>query len=118
MLHLPEQRSTLLLVCSALESLETVTDEAEVCTPDGEISRRPSYVAGPADIWCLGIILGMLLGGQSPPEISHAARNNMVTIRDACSDESYEVLESCLQVDPMHRATIWDIAGHPWLNGV
>jgi serine/threonine protein kinase len=98
--------------------LSTVhADKAEIIIRGGEPAEEQYYLAGPADVWCLGIILAMLLTGFAPPQISQAARNQTLG-QIPCDPAATDIVKACLRLDPNERATIEEIAVHPWVTGV
>lgn len=73
------------------------------------------YLAGPADVWCLGIILALLLTGFGPGEVAQAAKERRFD-QLSCSAGATDIIKACLRINPYDRATIDEIAVHPWLT--
>lgn len=75
-----------------------------------------SYHARPADIWALGIILGIVLTGESPFPSTPYAQVGRIKIKRQISASSYDLLARCLHTNPERRATIETIESHRWLR--
>ncbi|KAI0341919.1 kinase-like protein [Trametopsis cervina] len=83
-----------------------------------EILARLRYEAAPADVWSLGVILCELVTGLScidpirgPDELEKGG------VLNGCTQEVQSlVLEGCLNMDPVRRATIGEVLEHPWLQ--
>ncbi|ORX39828.1 kinase-like domain-containing protein, partial [Kockovaella imperatae] len=80
-----------------------------------EVLSGQSYRAGPTDIWCLGILLGILFTGESPfPDPSYARRGKIKTRRQM-PPGPYDLMKRCLVVKPEFRITIHGVREHEWI---
>lgn len=93
-----------------------------------------SFVAGPAardylvDVWALGCLLYILLGGYSP----YAENDPKMTVNrvingryypfstdavwESVSDEAKDVIAQCFKVERGERITVQGLREHPWLS--
>jgi len=81
-----------------------------------EIIAGNGYEAPPVDMWSCGVILYMMITGDSPflsaIEIETADFPKPKNISSDCLD----LLKNLLTVDPNIRATIEQVKAHPWLT--
>ncbi|KAG9098458.1 hypothetical protein FS749_003744 [Ceratobasidium sp. UAMH 11750] len=85
-----------------------------------EILKDLPYTAPPAEVWALGILLSFLVTGQSPfPTREHAMHRVMcgpdasIVVSPLCGD----LINKCLEPDPVRRLTVYQVREHPWLRG-
>ncbi|XP_034561216.1 SNF-related serine/threonine-protein kinase-like [Notolabrus celidotus] len=89
-----------------------------------EILLGDEYDAPAVDIWSLGVILYMLVCGQPPfQEANDSETLTMImdckyTVPPHISHECRDLIDQMLQRDPKKRATLEEIGGHEWLQGV
>ncbi|WWC69477.1 uncharacterized protein I206_103418 [Kwoniella pini CBS 10737] len=83
-----------------------------------EVLNGRHYHAAPADIWSIGIILGILLSGESPFPNTTWAADGRIKIKRSIPPGAYDLLVRCLHTDPRRRATIQEVERHPWLRGM
>mmetsp|Transcript_16657 Transcript_16657/g.23123 ORF Transcript_16657/g.23123 Transcript_16657/m.23123 type:complete len:513 (+) Transcript_16657:130-1668(+) len=87
-----------------------------------EILMQQQYMGPEVDTWALGVILYAMVTGFLPWEGSSLLDQvkNIVTGKYAkpqgVSDEFEDLLERMLSVDPKKRATLQEVAMHPWTN--
>ncbi|CAN9503782.1 unnamed protein product [Ophioblennius macclurei] len=89
-----------------------------------EILLGDEYDAPAVDIWSLGVILFMLVCGQPPfQEANDSETLTMImdckyTVPEHISHACKDLIGHMLQRDPKKRATLEQIEGHEWLQGV
>ncbi|XP_066538625.1 SNF-related serine/threonine-protein kinase [Hoplias malabaricus] len=89
-----------------------------------EILLGDEYDAPAVDIWSLGVILFMLVCGQPPfQEANDSETLTMImdckyTVPTHVSNACKDLINRMLQRDPKHRASLEEIEGHAWLQGV
>ncbi|KAM9838480.1 SNF-related serine/threonine-protein kinase-like isoform 1-T2 [Aulostomus maculatus] len=89
-----------------------------------EILLGDEYDAPAVDIWSLGVILFMLVCGQPPfQEANDSETLTMImdckyTVPPHISRACRDLIGHMLQRDPKKRATLEQIEGHEWLQGV
>ncbi|XP_060914997.1 SNF-related serine/threonine-protein kinase-like [Labrus mixtus] len=89
-----------------------------------EILLGDEYDAPAVDIWSLGVILYMLVCGQPPfQEANDSETLTMImdckyTVPPHISHACRDLIAHMLQRDPKNRATLDEIGGHEWLQGV
>uniref|UniRef100_A0A3B5A471 SNF-related serine/threonine-protein kinase n=1 Tax=Stegastes partitus TaxID=144197 RepID=A0A3B5A471_9TELE len=89
-----------------------------------EILLGDEYDAPAVDIWSLGVILFMLVCGQPPfQEANDSETLTMImdckyTVPPHISTACRDLIGHMLQRDPKKRATLEQIEGHQWLQGV
>ncbi|WFD30278.1 non-specific serine/threonine protein kinase [Malassezia sp. CBS 17886] len=82
-----------------------------------EILAGRQYAAPSADVWSLGVLLSILVTGTCPFATPEAAiKGELGSARARFSDGSWDVLTSCLHVDPARRITIPSLHKHPWVS--
>ncbi|XP_052399777.1 SNF-related serine/threonine-protein kinase [Carassius gibelio] len=89
-----------------------------------EILLGEEYDAPAVDIWSLGVILYMLVCGHPPFQETNDSET-LIMIMDCrynvpnhISPECKDLISHMLQRDPAKRASLTEIEGHPWLQGV
>ncbi|XP_051545572.1 SNF-related serine/threonine-protein kinase-like isoform X2 [Myxocyprinus asiaticus] len=89
-----------------------------------EILLGEEYDAPAVDIWSLGVILYMLVCGHPPFQEANDSET-LIMIMDCCytvpdhiSPECKDLISHMLQRDPAKRASLTEIEGHPWLQGI
>jgi PAS domain-containing serine/threonine kinase len=84
-----------------------------------EILLKKKYLAAPAEVWTLGVLLSYLLTGASPFQSAReAARGNVmlyVPHGTTLSKNAVDLIRRCLNPKPESRITIQQIKKHPWL---
>ncbi|KAG9071689.1 hypothetical protein KI688_005902 [Linnemannia hyalina] len=84
-----------------------------------EILRGEKYRAEAAEIWSLGILFYIILYGEVPFSDPVQAISGPYTLpRVRSSGECLHLLNWMLAKKPERRATIEDVANHPWIVGV
>ncbi|KAK3842654.1 MAG: kinase-like domain-containing protein [Linnemannia gamsii] len=84
-----------------------------------EILKGEKYRAESAEIWSLGILLYTILYGEVPfNDPVQAISGPYIAPRVRSSGECLHLLNWMLAKKPEHRATIEDVANHPWIVGV
>ncbi|WRT67105.1 uncharacterized protein IL334_004071 [Kwoniella shivajii] len=83
-----------------------------------EVLNGRHYLAGPADIWSLGIILGIILTGESPFPNTTWAMEGRIKIKRQIPGGAFDLMQRCLHTDPRKRARIGEVERHPWLRGM
>ncbi|KAM6252917.1 uncharacterized protein LJ264_008839 isoform 2-T2 [Porphyrio hochstetteri] len=89
-----------------------------------EILLGDEYDAPAVDIWSLGVILYMLVCGHPPfQEANDSETLTMImdcryTVPPHVSAQCADLISTMLQRDPKRRASLEQIEGHPWLQGV
>uniref|UniRef100_A0A672HC25 SNF-related serine/threonine-protein kinase n=1 Tax=Salarias fasciatus TaxID=181472 RepID=A0A672HC25_SALFA len=89
-----------------------------------EILLGDEYDAPAVDIWSLGVILFMLVCGQPPfQEANDSETLTMImdckyTVPPHVSSACKDLIDRMLQRDPKRRASLEEIEGHAWLQGV
>lgn len=79
------------------------------------ISGRP-YYAGPVDIWSLGVILAIILTGESCFPNTSYAQSGTVKMKHQISAEAYDLMHMCVRTDPYRRASAETLARHRWFS--
>ncbi|KAF2838069.1 kinase-like protein [Patellaria atrata CBS 101060] len=80
------------------------------------------------DIWAFGVIVFALLTGELPFQHSFQPKLTMMILKGewdrdllinarGSSEEAVDLVQGCLQMDPLARPTIGDILENPWLDG-
>ncbi|KAI9837119.1 MAG: hypothetical protein M1819_000770 [Sarea resinae] len=96
----------------------------------GSISRREGrggYAGDMADIWSCGVVLFVLLVGNTPwdqPTQSSAEFDEYVRTNGRTSDEMWQrlpnatlsLLRGMMKIDPETRFTLEDVRRHPWFT--
>ncbi|WWD15881.1 hypothetical protein CI109_100305 [Kwoniella shandongensis] len=83
-----------------------------------EVLNGRHYQAAPADIWSLGIILGIILTGESPFPNTSWAQVGRIKVKKQVPMGALDLMQRCVCTDPRKRATIEQVERHPWLRGM
>ncbi|KAF9542839.1 hypothetical protein EC957_001492 [Mortierella hygrophila] len=84
-----------------------------------EILKGEKYRAESAEIWSLGVLFYIILYGEVPfNDPVQAISGPYTSPRVMSSRECLHLLHWMLAKDPERRATIEDVANHPWIVGV
>ncbi|KAK9898930.1 Pkinase-domain-containing protein [Cystobasidium minutum MCA 4210] len=82
-----------------------------------EILQGQPYRAPHAEVWSLGVLLSILLTGETPftdPNSAIQGRINKPKCR--IPDQAIDLMIGCLDTDPETRLTISQVREHPWLQ--
>ncbi|KEI40501.1 uncharacterized protein L969DRAFT_15861 [Mixia osmundae IAM 14324] len=83
-----------------------------------EILRGEAYRSQPAEVWSLGILLSILITGESPfSDPLQAIAGKMNKPKAPMSHDCQNLLAGCLQTNPDARMTIEQVKDHPWVRG-
>ncbi|KAL7411119.1 kinase-like domain-containing protein, partial [Mrakia frigida] len=85
-----------------------------------EIITGHHYYAAEAEVWSLGILLCILVTGESPfhsPKEAQVGRRSPLRNGLRMSRELNDLIDRCLKVSPERRITIDEMRGHRWLGG-
>ncbi|OAD79190.1 hypothetical protein PHYBLDRAFT_100646, partial [Phycomyces blakesleeanus NRRL 1555(-)] len=99
--------------------LETFCGSLAYSAP--EVIMCQKYTGPATDVWSLGVILFTLLAGELPFDddseiiIQRKIRNVDYEIPSYFSPEAADLIQRLLQLDPLERPTIDQVANHPWL---
>ena len=87
-----------------------------------EIVAKRQYHGVPADVWSSGILLYVMLVGAFPfTGSTHESLNRRILagayrVPPDLSAGAQDLIRRCLQVDPDRRATVAEMADHPWMR--
>lgn len=86
-----------------------------------EILQKKPYLAAPAEIWTLGVLLSYLLTGNSPFPTEQDAIDGRIVIKESVrgklSRGAVGLMGRCLDREPERRADVMEVRGHKWLKG-
>jgi serine/threonine protein kinase len=83
-----------------------------------EVLKGQPHVAAHCDVWALGVILSILLTGETPfPDTSYAIIGRM-RCKTPISSTASDLLAGCFIVDPERRRSIERIKSHPWFDPI
>jgi len=81
-----------------------------------EIIAGKGYEAPPVDMWSCGVILYIMVTGDSPFLNSAEIEIGEFLKPKNISSDCLDLLKNLLTVDPDQRATIEQVKAHPWLT--
>lgn len=85
------------------------------------LSARP-YTGPEVDVWSFGVVLYVLVCGKVPFDdksvsvLHEKIKRGNVEYPEFLSKECVSLLSRMLVVDPLKRATLYEIMQHPWMN--
>ncbi|CAK7902128.1 serine/threonine protein kinase Kin1p [[Candida] anglica] len=85
------------------------------------LSAKP-YTGPEVDIWSFGVVLYVLVCGKVPFDdksvsvLHEKIKRGNVEYPEFLSKECVSLLSRMLVVDPLKRATLYEIIQHPWMN--
>ncbi|KAK8381012.1 hypothetical protein O3P69_008141 [Scylla paramamosain] len=79
--------------------------------------QHNQYLAGPATVWSLGILLYDMVCGDIPFAQDFQILAARVTFRIPISEDCMDLIRLCLSHQPEDRPTLEQILQHPWLMG-
>lgn len=83
-----------------------------------EIITGRTYLASEAEVWSLGILLCILVTGESPfasPKEAQIGKRSALRNGVRMSKELNDLIDRCLEVSPERRINIEEMRGHRWL---
>lgn len=87
-----------------------------------ELFEARAYIGPEVDIWALGIVLYIFVCGSLPfkagnlPQLRHNVLTGIYEIPSEISSECGNLIQSLLQVEPLGRPTILQVAQHAFLT--
>jgi serine/threonine protein kinase len=76
--------------------------------------NRAQYFAAPTDIWSLGLLLAMVLTRALPFNEGDSAYE--FRLKCDVPDPAYDLIRSCLRINPAYRPDIKQVREHYWLS--
>ena len=83
---------------------------------DAEIwpKNKAQYLAAPTDIWALGLLLAMVLTRALP--FNEGDSQYLFQLKCDVPDPAYDLIRSCLRINPAYRPDIHQVRNHYWLS--
>lgn len=79
--------------------------------------QHNQYLAGPATVWSLGILLYDMVCGDIPFAQDFQILAARVSFRIPISEDCMDLIRLCLSYQPEDRPSLEQILQHPWLMG-
>ncbi|KAG0724422.1 Serine/threonine-protein kinase pim-1 [Chionoecetes opilio] len=79
--------------------------------------QHNQYLAGPATVWSLGILLYDMVCGDIPFAQDFQILEARVSFRTPVSNDCMDLIRLCLTHQPEDRPSLEQILQHPWLTG-
>lgn len=98
----------LLLVSHSFWPLDQA-DDAEIWP-----KNKAQYLAAPTDIWALGLLLAMVLTRALP--FNEGDSQYLFQLKCDVPDPAYDLIRSCLRINPAYRPDIHQVRNHYWLS--
>lgn len=79
--------------------------------------QNNQYLAGPATVWSLGILLYDMVCGDIPFAHENQILQARLHFRGIVSEQCQHLIRQCLQIQPQDRPSLEQILQHPWMKG-
>jgi serine/threonine protein kinase len=82
-----------------------------------EILEGRPYCAPQAEVWALGVLLCLLVVGETPFDSPERATSGKLSVQlTGLSLDLRDLLYRCFAVRPEERITIHEVLTHPWVQ--